>query len=199
MSKQTRQLIRAGIVLLLPAFGYFGGAVSAQTLDKFVVTGDAAKKVMTKNEISGDTAAKIAQACLDFAAQNRIAVSIFILSPNGEIVHAHRMDGQVPINIETGLLKAKSVLYTKDSTHARANMVANNLSLQMRWSTLPVFPTSGGLPIVVDNQMIGAIGVGGSNMDEECAYAALTAVVGPQPPLAPKLPAPAAAPAQPSR
>ena len=34
--------------------------------------------------------------------------------------------------------------------------------------------------------MIGAIGVGGSNQDEECAYAALTSVVGPQPPLAPR-------------
>jgi len=166
----------------------FGLAASAQTLDKFVVTGDAAKKALTKTEISGDTAAKIAQACLDFAAQNKIAVSVFILSPNGEIVHAHRMDGQLPINIETGLLKAKSVLYTKDSTHARANMVANNLSLQMRWSMLPVFPVAGGLPIVVENQLIGAIGVGGSNMDEECAHAALTAVLGTQPPLAPKQP-----------
>jgi hypothetical protein len=38
----------------------------------------------------------------------------------------------------------------------------------------------------VDDQMIGAIGVGGENQDEECAYAALTSVVGPQ--LAPKLP-----------
>ena len=84
--------------------------------------------------------------------------------------------------------KAKSVLYTHDSTHARANMVANNLPLQVRWSGIGVFPTAGGLPIMVDDQMIGAIGVGGSNVDEECAYAALTSVVGPQPALAPKLP-----------
>jgi len=81
------------------------------------------------------------------------------------------------------------VLYTRDSTHTRANQVANNVALQLRWSNLPVFPTSGGLPIIVDNQMIGAIGVGGSNRDEECAYQALTAVVGPQPPLAPPTPA----------
>jgi uncharacterized protein GlcG (DUF336 family) len=53
-----------------------------------------------------------------------------------------------------------------------------------------VYPVSGGLPIIVDNQMIGAIGVGGSNRDEECAYAAVTSVVGPQPPLAPSTPAP---------
>ena len=137
-----------------------------------------------KNEISADTAEKITQACVDFAKKNNIAVTVFILSPTGQVVHAHRMDGQVPINIETAQLKAQSVLYTRDSSHARANSVANNLSLQMRWANLPVYAVSGGLPIMVEGQMIGAIGVGGSNKDEECAYTALTSVVGPQPPLA---------------
>jgi len=126
---------------------------------------------------------------VDWATKNNQAVSVFILSPTGQIVHAHRMDGQVPINTETALLKAQSVLYTRDSTHARANQVANNVALQLRWAKLPVFPTSGGLPIIVDGQMIGAIGVGGGSRDEDCAYQALTSVVGPQPPLAVNLPA----------
>ncbi len=33
--------------------------------------------------------------------------------------------------------------------------------------------------------MIGAVGVGGGNADETCAYNALTKVLGPQPPLPP--------------
>src|SRR5580700_7962954 len=177
--------------ILAMALFVLAGVASAQ----FVVSGDDAKKAKAKNEISADTAEKITQACVAFAKEKKIAVSVFVLSPTGQIVHAHRMDGQVPINVETALLKAKSVLYTRDSTHARANMVANNLALQLRWSDIGVFPTSGGLPIIVDDQIIGAIGVGGSNQDEECAYAALTSVVGPQPPLAPKLPpSPAATP-----
>jgi uncharacterized protein GlcG (DUF336 family) len=159
-------------------------AASGQNISKFVISDEAAKKTLFKNEISADTAAKITQACVDFAVKNNMAVTVFILSPTGQIVHAHRMDGQVPINIETALLKAQSVLFTRDSSHARANAVANNLSTQLRWANLPVFPVSGGLPIIVDNQMIGAIGVGGGNRDEECAYTAVTAVVGPQPPLA---------------
>ncbi len=181
------------MTILAAALVVLAGAASAQNIDKFVVSGNAAKKAKTKSEISADTAEKITQACVAFAKEHNVAVSVFILSPTGQIVHAHRMDGQVPINIETALLKAKSVLYTRDSTHARANMVANNLALQLRWSSIGVFPTSGGLPIMVDDQMIGAIGVGGSNLDEECAYAALTGVVGPQPPLAEKLPPAASA------
>jgi glc operon protein GlcG len=166
------------------ALAMTGTAAFSQNINKFVVSDEAAKKTLMKYEISADVAQKITQACVDFAKKNNLAVSVFILSPTGQIVHAHRMDGQVPINIETARLKAESVLYTRDSSHARANIVANNLALQLRWSSLPVFPVSGGLPIVVDNQMIGAIGVGGSNKDEECAYTAVTSVVGPQPPLA---------------
>ena len=177
------------------AFAVLSGTALAQNINKFVISDEAAKKTMLKNEISVETAAKITQACVDYAKRNNMAVTIFILTPTGQIVHAYRMDGQVPINIETAKLKAESVLYTRDSTHARANQVANNLSLQMRWAPLGVFPTSGGLPIIVDGQMIGAIGVGGGNRDEDCAYEALTQVVGPQPPLAPPTP-PAVKPAK---
>lgn len=179
---------------LMLAAGTLAIIASAQNIGKFVISDEAAKKTLFKNEISVETAAKITEACVEFAKKNNMAVTVFILTPTGQIVHAYRMDGQVPINIETAKLKAESVLYTRDSSHQRANQVANNVSLQMRWAPLGVFPVAGGLPIIVDGQMIGAIGVGGGNKDEECAYAALTSVVGPQPPLAgPPPPAPAKA------
>jgi uncharacterized protein GlcG (DUF336 family) len=181
-----RKILSGAVALITTAV-----CAPAQNIDKFVISADAAKKTLFKNEISVDAAAKIAQACVEFAKKNNQAVTVFVLSPTGQIVFAYRMDGQVPINIETAKLKAESVLYTRDSTHARANQVANNLSLQMRWAPLGVYPVSGGLPILVDGQLIGAIGVGGGSMDEQCAYEALTQVVGPQPPLAPAAPPPA--------
>jgi len=61
---------------------------------------------------------------------------------------------------------------------------------------LAYYFAAGGLPIVVDGQMIGSIGVGGgvgANYDERCAHQAMETVLGPQPPLAAV--APAAAPA----
>jgi glc operon protein GlcG len=193
MMKQTC-IFSSRLILAAAVFTMMAGQGFAQNLSKFVISDEAAKKTLIKNEINADTAAKIAQACVDWAAKNNMAITVFILTPTGQIVHSHRMDGQVPINIETALLKAQSVLYTRDSTHQRANQVANNLSLQMRWAPLGVFPTSGGLPIIVDGQMIGAIGVGGGSKDEECAYQALTTVVGPQPALAGPPPPPPARP-----
>src|SRR5437762_14345695 len=108
------------LLRILLALAIFNGAAFAQNISKFVISHEAAKKSLIKNEISADTAEKITQACVDFAKKNNIAVSVFILSPTGQVVHAHRMDGQVPINIETAQLKAQSVLYTRDSSHARA-------------------------------------------------------------------------------
>ena len=70
----------------------------------------------------------------------------------------------------------------RTSTHALANRY--DIAAQVTGLKLNQFFVSGGLPIIVDDQLIGAIGVGGSNMDEQCAHVALTAVLGPQPPLA---------------
>src|SRR5579863_8983268 len=187
MRKQTRTALAA--LVGVAAFSFGAAIASAQSsVDKFVVTGDAAKKAMTREEISADTAEKITKVCLDFAAQNKIAVSGFILSPSGQIVHAHRMDGQNPINVQTALWKAETALKTHGSTHAAANRYADDLTGELTRIKFDAYWVSGGLPIVVDNVLIGAIGVGGSGLDEECANAGLTAVLGPQPALAEKLP-----------
>jgi glc operon protein GlcG len=178
------RLLRTRNTLLLgaAAFAFLSSNASAQNLDKFVVTGEAAKKTMSKTEINSETAEKIAKACEDFAKQHNVAVSVFILSPMGNIVHAHRMDGQTPINIDTGLYKAQTALYMRMSTHAASNRF--DVEGRVTRQKLGMFFVSGGLPIIVDNMLIGAIGVGGSNVDEQCAYEALTQVIGPQPPLA---------------
>jgi uncharacterized protein GlcG (DUF336 family) len=165
------------------------GVASAQDINKFVLSDAAAKKTLNKYEINADTARKIVDKCIEIATKDNAPITVFILSPTGQIVASHRMDGQTPINIDTALLKAKSVLETRDSSHLRANMIATNMPQQLKWKDIGVYTTSGGLPIVVDNQMIGSIGVGGGRKDEETAYEALQAVIGSQPPLAPTQPA----------
>lgn len=177
------QFLAAAATLALAA-----GVASAQEINKFVLSDAAAKKTLNKYEINADTARKIVDKCIDIATKANMPITIFILSPTGQIVASHRMDGQTPINIDTALLKAKSVLETRDSSHLRANMIATNMPQQLKWHDIGVFTTSGGLPIVVDGQMIGTIGIGGGSKDEEMAFEALEAVVGPQPALAPTNP-----------
>ena len=97
------------------------------------------------------------------------------------------MDGQIANNIETALMKAKTVLWDHQPSHVRMNQHIQNPFTEFRSIEMGLFPNKGGLPIVVDKQFLGAIGVGGSGLDEECADYALTQVLGPQPPLTPNI------------
>jgi glc operon protein GlcG len=182
------QAFRNTFLAAAAALALTAGAASAQDINTFVLSDAAAKKTLNKYEINADTARKIIDKCIDIATKANMPITIFILSPTGQIVASHRMDGQAPINIDTALLKAKSVLETRDSSHKRANMIATNMPQQIKWHDIGVFTTSGGLPIVVGNQMIGTIGIGGGNKDEEMAFEALQAVIGNQPPLEPNQP-----------
>jgi uncharacterized protein GlcG (DUF336 family) len=50
---------------------------------------------------------------------------------------------------------------------------------------LDLYLVEGGYPIIVEDLLIGSIGVGGATGDEQCGWVALTKVLGPQPPIQP--------------
>jgi uncharacterized protein GlcG (DUF336 family) len=164
---------------------------TAIPLDKATVSKDVAQRTLMKNQISATVARQIVDACVDFARNQQGGpgnYAIFVLAPNGDIVDAHVMDGVLPIGVETGLLKARTALYARTPSSAVAQRFSDVEGRVIRLdlgkdSGLAYYFVGGGLPIVVENNLIGAIGVGGGNMDEQCAYQALTKVLGPQPPL----------------
>lgn len=162
-------------------------------LDKATVSREIARRTLMKDQISATIARQIVDACVQFARSQPggpASVAVFVLAPTGDIVDAHVMDGVVPIGVETALLKAKTALYARTPSSAVAQrfptvdgrLIRTDLG---RESGLAYYFVGGGLPIVIDNQLIGAIGVGGGagGIDERCAHAALTQVLGPQPPL----------------
>ena len=163
---------------------------SPAPLAKVTLSGDAAKRTLTKMQINADAARAIVDGCVEYSKANNQTVAVFVLAPNGDIVDAHTMDGVLPIGVETGLLKAKTVLYARSSSRAVAerfnNVDGRVIRLDLgKASGLAYYFVGGGLPIVVEDQMIGAVGVGGGSADEQCAHAGLTKALGPQPPLPP--------------
>ena len=184
------------VVLAAVGMALSAGTLAAQDIEEFVISGEAAKNAKTRDEVSLDTARRIADHCFQQATERNLGTSIFVLNPSGHIVYALRSDGQSPIAVETALLKAKTAVFMRGSTHAQMNRVmqdpARDRRLRPLQAEFDLFWNSGGLPIVVDDVMIGAIGVGGMApsaewSDEICANNALTEVIGPQPPLAPFL------------
>jgi uncharacterized protein GlcG (DUF336 family) len=179
------------IAMLAPAAALAQGPIPIP-LDKATVSKEVAQRTLMKNQISATVARQIVDACVEFARNQQGGpgnYAIFVLAPNGDIVDAHVMDGVLPIGVETGLLKARTALYARTPSSAVAQRFSDVEGRVIRLdlgkeSGLAYYFVGGGLPIVVENNLIGAIGVGGGNMDEQCAYQALTKVLGPQPPLA---------------
>jgi len=162
------------------------GTASAQ-LEQFVVTGEAALRTQERNEISLDTARRLAEHCEASARASGAAASISILNQFGEQVYYLRMDGlRGPRQLQAPTMKARAAIITHEPSSVTAHRVESGDTDKFHQGFFyDIFPVPGGLPIVVDGQFIGAIGVGGSGFDERCAYDALTAVIGPQPPLDP--------------
>jgi uncharacterized protein GlcG (DUF336 family) len=193
MRRQT--VVLAAVLAFITADARAQGGTPAP-LAKVTLSGDAAKRTLTKTQINAETARAIVDACVDYSKTNNQTVAVFVLSPNGDIVDSHMMDGVLPIGAETGLLKAKTVLYARSSSRAVAerfnNVDGRVIRLDLgKASGLAYYFVAGGLPIVVEDQLIGAVGVGGGNADEQCAHAALTKVLGPQAPLPPPATPPA--------
>jgi len=192
---------RIHIAGLLCAVLVFAATASAQnSLSQFVIGGETAKKIHDTTTITLATAERITQACERLAAKENVAISVYILDNAGNHVYMHRMDGQGYLNIVTAEMKARTALLLRAPSKTRMNQVIQNPDSELQQIQIGLFANSGGLPIMVGDYMIGAIGVGGSAprvaqgwSDEICAHKALTEVVGPQPPLVQDLPPRAAA------
>jgi uncharacterized protein GlcG (DUF336 family) len=207
MTTQKRLFV-AAVIATVAALVFGNAAAWAQgatpaPFNKVTVSPEVAKRTLMKAVINADTARAIVDACVDWqkAQPGNISIAIFVLSPTGQIVDSHQMDGVVPIGAETALLKAKTVLYARSSSAAVAQRFTTADGRLIRLDLgkeegLSYYFVGGGLPIVVDDQLIGAVGVGGGNADEQCAYQALVKVLGPQPPLAQPQPPAGSAPAQ---
>src|SRR5579863_9462221 len=205
MRKQAAWFQTAVILAVGAAALSFGSArvlaqgATAAPFNKVTVSDDVAKRTLMKAVINADTARAIVNACVEWqkAQPGDQSIVVFVLSPTGDIIDSHAMDGVLPIGAETGLMKAKTALYARGSSASvaqRFNTVDGRLiRLDLgKAEGLSYYFVPGGLPIVVENQLIGAIGVGGGNADEQCAYQAMVKVLGPQPPLAPAAPSPGA-------
>jgi uncharacterized protein GlcG (DUF336 family) len=184
------------VLLAAVAATALAGTGMAASLSDVVQKGPAAAKVMEKNQINFATAKALGEHCLNEAAAKGMGVSVVIIDQFGVISYYGRGDGQGKTNTESALWKAKTVLNTRAPSKAQMNAVRTGATSESRVIWQGNFANAGGLPIVVDGQFLGAIGVGGMAAqpgvwsDEICGYNALTAVLGPQPKLLPDLPNP---------
>ena len=169
-------------------------AVAQTVPEQFVVSGKAAEKIQDFTTINLATAERIADVCEQAAASQGVQISIMVLDNDGNHVYMDRMDGQGYLNIVTAEMKARTALLGREASKNRMNRVRQDPTQELQQIQLGFFANSGGLPIVVNKQLIGAVGVGGSAphppvwSDEICAHKALVEVIGPIGPAAGRRP-----------
>jgi uncharacterized protein GlcG (DUF336 family) len=162
---------------------------AAQVDPRFIVSSDVAAMTGEMNAINFATAEAIAKACMRIAAERGETMAIVITDNLGSLTYAGRMDGNTLTSVMFAQRKAATARLTRAPTHLRQNNVTRDPNATTREIYLGLLPNAGGLPIWAGDQIIGFIGVGGSNArppewsDEICAHRALEEVIGGQPPL----------------
>jgi uncharacterized protein GlcG (DUF336 family) len=172
------------------------GAAQAQNVpEQFVVSGKAAEQIQDFTTINLSTAERIATACEKAATEQGVQISIMVLDHEGNHVYMDRMDGQGYLNVITADMKARTALRERGPSKIVMNGALQDPPQEFTDIQMGMFANSGGLPIVVNKQMIGVVGVGGSAprppvwSDEICGHKALVEVFGATvPPLVEDLP-----------
>lgn len=138
------------------------GTASAQTMDKKALTLAAAKK--------------IAAAAEETAAQNNWAVVIAIVDEGGHLVYLSRADGTQYGSVDVAMRKAQTSAAFKRPTKVFEDAIAGGRMALLGLEA--AVPLEGGLPLVLDGKVIGAVGVSGvtSQQDGVVAKAAADAV-----------------------
>ncbi len=123
-----------------------------------------------------------AQALIDrataAAAARGFRMAFAIVEPSGALVAFGRMDDTQYGSIAVAQAKARSAaLYRTATSVSEERLTGGRMALLALDGMVPV---AGGVPIVVDGRIIGAIGVSGASsaQDDEIARAAIAAVLG---------------------
>jgi glc operon protein GlcG len=121
---------------------------------------------------------KILDVAVLHAQQNHWAVSIAVCDDGGHLLGFMRMDGAAPVSATISTEKARTCALGRRESKVYEDMINNG-----RVSFLSVVPLQGmlegGVPIVIDGQHVGAVGVSGvkSSEDAEIAKAGILAVL----------------------
>ncbi|PIF10908.1 GlcG/HbpS family heme-binding protein [Janthinobacterium sp. 13] len=131
------------------------------------------------NDLSLAAANKLASAAMAACQAQGRHIVVTILDHGGNVVAVQRADGVGPHNTEASRRKAYTALSTKSDTYTLAAAARNNPDMSNLTTVPELLLLGGGLPLMAQGQVVGAIGVaggGGALQDRACAQAALAAL-----------------------
>jgi uncharacterized protein GlcG (DUF336 family) len=123
--------------------------------------------------ISLENAKKAAAAAAAEARKNNWNMAIAITDTAGDLVYLEKMDATQTGSVKVALGKARSSALFKRPTKVFQDVVASGGAGLRILGLEGAVPVDGGLPIVIDGKIVGAIGVSGAagDQDAQCAKA----------------------------
>ena len=128
--------------------------------------------------ITLDGAKKMMAAAEAEARQNNWTVAVAIVDAGSNLILFQKIDETQSGSINVAIGKARTAVAFKRPTKAMEEIIAGGRTVFLAVEGLT--PLQGGLPVVVDGQVIGGVGVSGvlSSQDEQVAQAALDGLKG---------------------
>ncbi|PZP46265.1 MAG: hypothetical protein DI598_12355 [Pseudopedobacter saltans] len=122
-------------------------------------------KVKTIHEITFAAAEQLLQFGLKEATKKDLKLSIAIVDRAGQLIAFARMDGASIVTVDVAIGKAKTGAYLQAPSKVFEDFI-NNGAPSMA-TTPGILPLQGGVPIIYNNEVIGAVGVSGSTGDSD--------------------------------
>jgi glc operon protein GlcG len=125
-----------------------------------------------------EDAKKAAAPAIAEARKNSWLMAVAIVDPAGHLVYFEKMDGTQTGSVTVAITKARSAALFKRSTKTFQDTLAGGGEGLRVLKLENAVPVEGGLPLIVDGKIVGAIGLSGgtSQQDGQCAQAGANAL-----------------------
>lgn len=148
------------------------------TLLLLVTVATSQAQVMEKKSLTIGGARMVIAAAVDYAKKNNAPGGVIaVVDDGGNLMALERLDGTFAAGANISIGKARTSAIFKRPTSAFEDIIKNGRTAMVALSDFT--PLQGGIPISVDGQVIGAVGVSGAasaKQDEELAIAGAKAL-----------------------
>src|SRR5919201_473032 len=136
-------------------------------------------QTVEKKSLNLDGAKKAIAAAADYAKKNNAPGGVIaVVDEGGNLMALERLDGTFAAGANISIGKARTSVLFKRPTKAFEEIIRNGRTAMVALPDTFFTPLQGGVPITVDGQIVGGVGVSGASsaqQDEELAVAGASA------------------------
>ena len=114
-----------------------------------------------------DNAKKAAAAAIAEARKNGWLMAVAVTDPSGELVYFAKMDGTQTGSVNVSIAKSRSAALFKRPTKVFQDMLASGGAGVRVLALERAVPIEGGVPLVIDGEIVGGIGASGGSSDQD--------------------------------